>query len=388
MAVRKDHVLIGTTSGIASRVVPFDYLVLGTGTRYQSDIKTEGASIAHRKKSFEVEKERMRDCSSFALIGAGLVGIELSTDIKSYFPDKEVVVYTKAGGWLPRIPGAHGMVSPEIETQGVKLVVGKEIVGTDEEGRLVTKQGEKLGTPGARVYWCNGYKPNSDYLMDERTDPDIRAELDPLGFVKVDRAHRLNPDKGLGHIFCGGDLAWAPAHSHGERTGAGAWYHCGAILENIRFAAGQPQKIPMPGSTKPEGSLKQCALNNFPGAEGIAISLGSNAGFLYATDPMFEAFYHDKDGCRAKYGEIKDAGPAGWQEVTKGKITDMGSINWLMFHLIPDGAYNMFVKDEMGTWDMFVNGAAIQDLGTTGPTVMPPPPPPPPAEGDAPPPAE
>ena len=387
VAVRKDHILVGTTSGIASRVVPFDYLVLSTGTRYQSDIKTEGASIAHRKRSFEIERERMKDCSSFALIGAGLVGTELATDLKSYFPDKKVTVYTKAGGWLPRIQGAHEMVDAEVKAQGVDLVVGQEIVGTDEDGRLVNKQGEKMGEPNARVYWCTGYKPNSDYLQDERTDPDIRAELDALGFVKVDRAHRLNPEKGLGHIFCGGDLAWAPAHSHGERTGAGAWYHCGAIVENIRFAAGLPQQIQMPGTTKPEGCWKQVALNNFPGAEGLAVSLGNNAGFLYATDPMFEAFYHDKEGMRAKYGDIKEVGPGGWKEVTNGKITDMGSINWLMFHLVPDGAYNMFTKDDMSTWNMFVNGSVIQDLGTVGRTPMPPPPPPP-AEGETPPPAE
>ena len=58
-----------------------------------------------------------------------------------------------------------------------------------------------------------------------------------------------------------------------------------------------------------------------------------------------------------------------------------------MFHLVPDGAYNMFTKDDMSTWNMFVNGSVIQDLGTVGRTPMPPPPPPP-AEGETPPPAE
>ena len=75
----------------------------------------------------------------------------------------------------------------------------------------------------------------------------------------------------------------------------------------------------------------------------------------------------------------------GIRPAPKGTIKDMGSINWLMFHLVPDGAYNMYIKDDMTVFNMFVNGAQIQDLGTVGPTPMPPPPP---AEGEAPPAAE
>ena len=47
-AVRKDHVLVGTTTGIASRVVPYDYLVVCTGTSYQSDIKSAPPDIKLR----------------------------------------------------------------------------------------------------------------------------------------------------------------------------------------------------------------------------------------------------------------------------------------------------------------------------------------------------
>lgn len=94
-------------------------------------------------------------------------------------------VYTKAGGWLPRVKGAHEMVNVETERLGIELVVGKEIVSTSEDGRLVTSDGEVIGDPGARTYWCTGYSANTDYLRDERTDADIRSELDKEGFIKV-----------------------------------------------------------------------------------------------------------------------------------------------------------------------------------------------------------
>ena len=72
-----------------------------------------------------------------------------------------------------------------------------------------------------------------------------------------------------------------------------------------------------------------------------------------------ESFFQTKDALREKYGEIKDAGPAGWQEITNGTRSDMGSINWLMFHMIPEGAQKQLTSDDMTVWDMFVTPALI-----------------------------
>ena len=151
-AVRKDHVLVGTTAGVASRVVPFDFLVISTGSSYSSDIKTEGATVAHRKQAFETERRRMAAASCFTVVGSGVVGTELSHDIKSFFPDKPVNVVTRSDvGFLPRVPGAHELVSKHSEEAGVTLTKGKVIKKTDEDGRLVTMDGELIGDKGART---------------------------------------------------------------------------------------------------------------------------------------------------------------------------------------------------------------------------------------------
>jgi NADH dehydrogenase FAD-containing subunit len=125
-----------------------------TGTSYQSDIKTEGASIAHRKHAFETERRRMASASSFTVVGSGVVGSELALDLRSFFPDKPVNVVTRSEvGWLPRVPGAHKLVAQVCDEKGVSLVTGKVIKKTDEDGRLVTADGEHLGEKGART--CN-----------------------------------------------------------------------------------------------------------------------------------------------------------------------------------------------------------------------------------------
>jgi len=73
-AVRTDHILFGAKAGVAAHVLPYDYLVITTGTSYQSDIKTDGTSIEHRKRSFEIEHQRISDAPATVVVGGGLVG--------------------------------------------------------------------------------------------------------------------------------------------------------------------------------------------------------------------------------------------------------------------------------------------------------------------------
>lgn len=181
----------------------------------------------------------------------------------------------------------------------------------------------------------------------------------------------MDPAKGLGHIFAGGDVTYTDAHQFGERTAGGAWLHAGAIIENILKLAGKREP----------GNLQQAAIGFTPGTD-LGVSLGTNAGFLHSCNPGFVPFFHTADELSKKCG-IMENGLEGWNEVTKGTWNDMGSINWLMFHLIPEGAYNMMVKDDMTIWGMFVTPALCDlDTGPGAPRLgYPPPPPPPGAEG-------
>ena len=89
-AVRTDHILYGAKAGLAAKALPYDYLVIATGTSYQSDIKTEGTSIEHRRRSFEIEHKRLEDSPAAVVVGAGLVGTEIALDIATHFPGKKV----------------------------------------------------------------------------------------------------------------------------------------------------------------------------------------------------------------------------------------------------------------------------------------------------------
>ena len=74
------------------------------------------------------------------------------------------------------------------------------------------------GPPGARTYWCTGYKANSAYLKDSRTDADITSELDPDGFVVVGKDNRMSEAKVHSRTLSGSGPLWtlAPLPSGGR----------------------------------------------------------------------------------------------------------------------------------------------------------------------------
>ena len=287
----------------------------------------------------------MAEVDSFSVVGSGLVGVELATELKTHFPDKAVNVFTRSDGWLTRVPGTHALVGEVCSGMGVRLHPNQDIVHTDEDGRVVSASGERLGDRKARTYWASGYRPNSSYLQDSRTDRGVAEAIDAGGFVRVLPTHQL---PGLDHIFAAGDLTWAAAHAHGERTAHSATLHAAVVVENILRLAGAR-----------EGPLKRLALDAHPGLDALCVSLGTDAGLVYATDPNWEAFFQDKDGLRARYGELAAAGPAGWKEVTRGDTKQMGSVNWMKFSMFPANVAKWFREDDLSTYDQFLAPALV-----------------------------
>ena len=202
-----------------------------------------------------------------------------------------------------------------------------------------------LIVPCALSDWATGYTPNTSYLKDPRTDPEITSLLDGGGFVGVRRSQQLKGD-GLEHIFAGGDLCSLDAFSHGERTAAMAVNHAAAIAQNILLLAGRR-----------EGKLKQVILNENPGLNLLAVSLGKGNGLLYACDPNLASFFASGEALKAEVGEMGPAGTAGkagWKELSP-------SVEFLKFTMWPEGFKKMLFDDDMTIFDQFI-APAIQDM--------------------------
>ena len=86
--------------------------MIATGTSYQSDIKTDGTSIEHRRRSLILERQRIADAPAAVVVGGGLVGTELALDIATYFPGKKVEWLSGNQKLLSRIKGCLLYTSP------------------------------------------------------------------------------------------------------------------------------------------------------------------------------------------------------------------------------------------------------------------------------------
>jgi NADH dehydrogenase FAD-containing subunit len=333
-AVRRDHVLLGTAAGVASRMVPFDYLVICTGSSYQSNIKTEGTSIEARKRSFALERERIKTAPAINVVGSGLVATELAFDLKAFFPEKPIEMITRSLGLLPRIPGANERVAPLASTHGIKINLGAEVMHVDEQGRASTRSGDAKGLPNARSFWATGYQPNSAFLADARTESIISGMLDSAGYVRTKETCQLD-HADLGHIFAGGDICHAGAFTVGERTMNAAIKHGFTIVKNLLKLVGMR-----------EGKMKKPLAHFTPGSEFLAVSLGNTNGLLYATDPNTASLFSTKAALEAERGPLKDAGIKGWMELNP-------AVDYIKFLMIPSAVYNYLVNNDYTSMDQF-----------------------------------
>ena len=104
-AVRTDHILFGAKAGLAAKALPYDFLVIATGTSYGSDIKTEGTSIEHRRRSFQIEHQRIAD--EFTPIHDGF-GFLAKLRARSHFPTEQVARGEMLHAMSPREAGSLG----------------------------------------------------------------------------------------------------------------------------------------------------------------------------------------------------------------------------------------------------------------------------------------
>lgn len=111
VSVREGHILVGA----AREVVPFDYLLICTGSHYRSDIKTDMTSLEYRRKQFQAVKNQIGEASSVVVLGSGLVGTEMVGESLDYFPEKRCTMITRSSKFMPRIPGAHEKVMKAYE---------------------------------------------------------------------------------------------------------------------------------------------------------------------------------------------------------------------------------------------------------------------------------
>ena len=231
-------------------VVPYDYLVIASGTNYRSNIKTDNASMDYRMKQMWAEQRTLKRCDSVCVIGGGLVGLEISGEIAEIFKDCKVTLVSRSNKVLSRAPDemAHKSAMARFAELGVEVILEDPMVKIDESlGEVTLKSGRVIEAD--KIYNATGYVPNTEFV---KTDAALAAKcLDSAGFIKTDKYLRVVG--GDGRIFAGGDCVedqWFHRYADlasgkersAERTAHMAFLQGGQAMWNVeRAALGQPE---------------------------------------------------------------------------------------------------------------------------------------------------
>ena len=87
---------------VGKEKIPFDYLVVCSGSSYNSPIKEQHIVLPMRAQHLVDAHKSLEKAESVLIIGGGLVGVELAAEIITHYPKKSVRIIHPHGSLIPR----------------------------------------------------------------------------------------------------------------------------------------------------------------------------------------------------------------------------------------------------------------------------------------------
>lgn len=184
-----------------------DYVVLATGSTYPFPAKYATSRAAISKARLEQLHENLATATSALLVGGGTVGIELTGELATAFPDLNITIVEKQDELLGT-PGYTQELRDEIKSQledlGVRVITGSELaflpphnVGELGHFTVATKSGDQIE---ADIWFqCFGAKPNTGYLVGGMYE----QALHPDGSIAVEPTMQV---RGYDNVYAVGDI--------------------------------------------------------------------------------------------------------------------------------------------------------------------------------------
>ncbi|GAB5357021.1 hypothetical protein AAMO2058_000338000 [Amorphochlora amoebiformis] len=228
-----------------TRNVPFDFLLIGTGSTYSGSIRASKSesTLRSREATWERECKKLKEARSVLIIGGGPVGVELAGEILTRYPDKKVVITDRTEELCAQFfrPKTRTYAKKWLEERGAEVVLGDPIDGKfpdlkiDEKG-CTLRSGRRL--TGDIVYKCMGFRPCTEWVKDSLPP----GCMDKGGYLKVN--DHLQLDVCGKTVFAMGDCM---IHSSNEvKLGHTAEVNAHLVAENVRRMAKRKPLLPYP----------------------------------------------------------------------------------------------------------------------------------------------
>ncbi|RBR15622.1 uncharacterized protein FIESC28_07263 [Fusarium coffeatum] len=223
--VTESHV--NTAGGVS---LPYEYLIIATGAaqpppgRLIADTKEDGI------KELKGYQQRIEKADRVAVIGGGAVGVELVTEIKERYPDKQVTLIHSREHLLPRFgPKLHERVLETLQKQEIEVLLGERPAYPSDAGQLVQETSLKVATGETRtwdlVIPCTGLRPRSE-LLSEYSPKSIAPNGEILVGPTLQVQHLPSDKK---NIFGLGDVA----QSGGPKQARAGLMQAEVVISNL-----------------------------------------------------------------------------------------------------------------------------------------------------------
>ncbi|POS70110.1 hypothetical protein DHEL01_v211499, partial [Diaporthe helianthi] len=107
-------------------VIDFEFLAIATGTSSPRPSKLVSQDKHGACEELRGLQEQIGDAESIAVVGGGAVGVELVTDIKGWYPDKDVTLVHSRNRLLHTYGARlHDRVMEEMEKLGITVRLGQ-----------------------------------------------------------------------------------------------------------------------------------------------------------------------------------------------------------------------------------------------------------------------
>ena len=141
---------------------PYDYLIISSGSTYNTPIKEKNLVIASRANELRSYAHQLQEAGSILIIGGGLVGVELAAEIIARYPAKKITLVHAAAELLERNPArARQSAQKFLERRGVTILLNERVVSFKKKEFITDK---KTILTADLAFLCTGIKPNYEFL--------------------------------------------------------------------------------------------------------------------------------------------------------------------------------------------------------------------------------
>lgn len=197
-----------------SKQVPFDYVVLATGTRLSKPAGMDDDDKASSVEYLQKHQAGVNRSQSILIVGGGAVGVQMAADLKEYYPEKEVTVVQSRPQVMPSFHSAlHDLIKRRFDELGIRLITGSRVTvplgGFPNNGSTFDVQLTNGTTESTQfVILATGQTPNNQLVADLKSShPDGKSVVNPdNGFIRVRPTMQLL-DEQYSNLFAVGDIA-------------------------------------------------------------------------------------------------------------------------------------------------------------------------------------